>query len=213
MTVMERVIKCAIVPVIVLDEVSRAVPTAKALLAGGIDVMEITFRTAAARDAIAEVVANVPEMLVGAGTVINLEQMETALSAGAQFIVSPGTDDSLIATCMTRNVPILPGVVSPSEIMIGLKHGLRIFKFFPSESYGGLATIKALSGPFPNIKFLPTGGISEKNAADYLANPSIAAIGGSWMVPAKLINNENYAEITEKAAIAATLARRARKGI
>ena len=213
MTVMERVVKCAIVPVIVLDEVSRAVPTAKALLAGGIDVMEITFRTAAARDAIAEVVANVPEMLVGAGTVINLEQMETALSAGAQFIVSPGTDDSLIATCMTRNVPILPGVVSPSEIMIGLKHGLSIFKFFPSESYGGLATIKALSGPFPNIKFLPTGGISEKNAADYLANPSIAAIGGSWMVPAKLINNENYAEITEKTAIAATLARRARKEI
>lgn len=211
MTAMERVAACGIVPVIVLHEVSQAVHTAKALLAGGVDVMEITFRTAAARDAIAEVVRAVPEMLVGAGTVLNLEQMEAALSAGAQFIVSPGTDADVIAACVARDVPILPGVVTPSEIMVGLKHGLTVFKFFPAGNYGGLNTMKALSGPFPNIKFVPTGGISAENAADYFASPLVVAVGGSWMATSTLIKNGNYTEITEKTAAAIAIARSARQ--
>jgi 2-dehydro-3-deoxyphosphogluconate aldolase/(4S)-4-hydroxy-2-oxoglutarate aldolase len=210
MTVMERVARCGVVPVIVLEEVSQAVPTARALLAGGIDVMEITFRTAAAKDSIAAVVKEVPEMLVGAGTVISMEQLEAAIGAGAQFIVSPGSDDEVISACVTKAVPVLPGVVTPSEVLIGLKHGLSVFKFFPAENYGGLKTIKALSGPFPQIKFLPTGGISEKNVADYFANPRIAAVGGSWMATGDMIKNGDYAEITNKSAEAVALYKAAR---
>lgn len=210
MTVMERVARCGVVPVIVLEEVSQAVPTARALLAGGIDVMEITFRTAAAKDSIAAVVEEVPEMLVGAGTVVSMEQLEAAVSAGAQFIVSPGSDDEVISACVTKDVPVLPGVVTPSEVLIGLKHGLSVFKFFPAENYGGLKTIKALGGPFPQIKFLPTGGISEKNAADYFANSRIVAVGGSWMATGDMIKNGNYAEITSKSAEAVALYKAAR---
>lgn len=210
MTVMERVARCGVVPVIVLEDVSQAVPTARALLAGGIDVMEITFRTAAAKDSIAAVAKDVPEMLVGAGTVVSMEQLEAAVSAGAQFIVSPGSDDEVISACVTKAVPVLPGVVTPSEVLIGLKHGLSVFKFFPAENYGGLKTIKALSGPFPQIKFLPTGGISEKNAADYFANNRIVAVGGSWMATGDMIKNGAYAEITNKSAEAVALYKAAR---
>lgn len=207
MTVMERAAACGIVPVIVLDEVSQAVPTARALLAGGIDMMEITFRTAAARDSIAAVAREVPEMLVGAGTVVNLEQLDAALDAGAKFIVSPGSDEAIIAACVAKGVPIFPGVVTPSELMIGLRHGLTVFKFFPAENYGGLKTIKALSGPFPQVKFIPTGGISEKNAAEYFASNRILAVGGSWMAPGDLIKSGNYDEITRKSAEASALAK------
>ena len=210
MTVMERVARCGVVPVIVLEHVSQAVPTARALLAGGIDVMEITFRTAAAKDSIAAVAKDVPEMLVGAGTVVSMEQLEAAVSAGAQFIVSPGSDDEVISACVTKAVPVLPGVVTPSEVLIGLKHGLSVFKFFPAENYGGLKTIKALSGPFPQIKFLPTGGISEKNAADYFANNRIVAVGGSWMATGDMIKNGAYAEITSKSAEVVALYKAAR---
>ena len=210
MTAMERVARCGVVPVIVLEDVARAVPTARALLAGGVDVMEITFRTAAARASIAAVVKEVPEMLVGAGTVISLEQLAQAAAAGAQFIVSPGSDEGVIAACIAKQLPILPGVVTPSEIMLGLRYGLNVFKFFPAENYGGLKTIKALSGPFPQSKFLPTGGISEKNAADYFADKRIVAVGGSWMATAEMIKTGDYVGITRKSAESVALFKAAR---
>jgi len=194
----ERIVKCGIIPVIVLEVADKAVKVAEALIAGGIDVMEITFRTAAAEESIARVAKEVPQMLVGAGTVINKKQFDTAINAGAKFIVSPGSDEELIKLAVSRSIPMFPGVVTPSEIMIGHKHGLKIFKFFPAELSGGLNTIKALSAVFPDIKFVPTGGISEKNVAEYFAEKSVAAIGGSWMASGKMISDGLYNEITEK---------------
>ena len=201
----EQVAACGVVPVVVLEDAEQAVPTAKALLAGGINAMEITFRTAAAKDSIAKVAREVPEMIVGAGTVINVDQLHDALDAGAKFIVSPGTSEEVIAEAVKLNVPVAPGVVTPSEIMIGLKYGLKVFKFFPAESYGGLKTIKALSGPFPQIKILPTGGINQNNAEEYFKNAKIVAVGGSWMVTKDMVVAGDFAGITEKSAAATAL--------
>ena len=198
MLTMEQVSACGIVPVVVLEDEAQAVPTAQALLKGGINAMEITFRTAAAKGSIAKVAAEVPEMIVGAGTVINVDQLHDAVEAGAKFIVSPGSDADVIREAAKLNVPITPGVVTPSEIMMGLKLGIKIFKFFPAENYGGLKTIKALCGPFPQIKFIPTGGISLANAADYIRNPKIQAVGGSWMVSKDMINAGDFDGITQK---------------
>ena len=206
----EQVAACGVVPVVVLDEAEQAVPTAKALLAGGINAMEITFRTSAAKASIAKVAAEVPEMIVGAGTVINVEQLHDALDAGAKFIVSPGTSEEVIAEAVKLNVPVAPGVVTPSEIMIGLKYGLKVFKFFPAESYGGLKTIKALCGPFPQIRFIPTGGINQNNAQAYFENPKILAVGGSWMVTKDMVVSGDFAGITEKSAAATALFRQVR---
>ena len=202
---MEQLTSCGIVPVVVLNDAERAVPTAKALLAGGINVMEITFRTAAARASIARVAAEVPEMIVGAGTVINVEQARDAVEAGAKFIVSPGSDADVIREAAKLGVPIVPGVVTPSEIMAGLKLGIQVFKFFPAETFGGLKAIKALAGPFPQIKFIPTGGISLSNVEDYIKNPKIQAVGGSWMVSSAMIDAGEYDEITAKSAAATAL--------
>ena len=201
----EQVAACGVVPVVVLEDAEQAVPTAKALLAGGINAMEITFRTAAAKDSIAKVAREVPEMIVGAGTVINVQQLHDALDAGAKFIVSPGTSEEVIAEAVKLNVPVAPGVVTPSEIMIGLKYGLKVFKFFPAESYGGLKTIKALCGPFPQIRFIPTGGVNQNNAAEYFKNPKIVAVGGSWMVTKDMVAAGDFAGITEKSAAATAL--------
>ena len=201
----EQVAACGVVPVVVLEDTEQAVPTAKALLAGGINAMEITFRTAAAKDSIAKVAKEVPEMIVGAGTVINVQQLHDALDAGAKFIVSPGTSEEVIAEAVKLNVPVAPGVVTPSEIMIGLKYGLKVFKFFPAESYGGLKTIKALCGPFPQIRFIPTGGINQNNAEEYFKNPKIVAVGGSWMVTKDMVVAGDFAGITEKSAAATAL--------
>jgi len=205
MLTVEQVAACGVVPVVVLEDAEKAVPTAKALLKGGINAMEITFRTAAAKDSIARVAAEVPEMIVGAGTVVNVQQVHDAVEAGAKFVVSPGSDGEVIAEAMKLGVPITPGVVTPSEIMLGLKLGVKVFKFFPAESYGGLKTIKALSGPFPQIKFLPTGGINQNNAAEYFKNPKILAVGGSWMVSKDMINAGEYDAIAEKSRAATDL--------
>ena len=193
------------VPVVVLEDAAQAVPTAKALLKGGINAMEITFRTAAAKESIAKVAAEVPEMIVGAGTVVNVQQVHNAVDAGAKFIVSPGSAEDVIAEAIKLNVPITPGVVTPSEIMLGLKLGVKVFKFFPAESFGGLKTIKALSGPFPQIKFIPTGGINQANAAEYFKNPKIQAVGGSWMVTKDMVNAGDFDGIAEKSAAATAL--------
>lgn len=194
---MTRLAKCGIVPVIVLNDAKNAVPLAKALLAGGIDVMEITFRTAAARESIEAVSREVPEMLVGAGTVLNTQQMQDAISAGAKFLVSPGSDSELIQAAAAAGCPLLPGAVTPSEIMAGLKLGVKVFKFFPAENYGGLATLKSLGAPFTDISFVPTGGISDKNIRPYLENKRVMAVGGSWMAPADLVDSGDFAKIEQ----------------
>lgn len=201
----DQVAACGVVPVVVLEDAAQAVPTARALLKGGINAMEITFRTAAAKESIARVAREVPEMIVGAGTVVNLENLHDAVDAGAKFIVCPGTDPEIIQEAMKLNVPITPGVVTPSEIMMGLKLGVKVFKFFPAESYGGLKTIKALCGPFPQIRIIPTGGISQANAADYFKNPKIVAVGGSWMCAKDLISAGDFDAIAEKSRAATDL--------
>jgi len=187
-----------IVPVIVLEDAAKAVPLAKVLVEGGIPIMEITFRTAAARASIEAVSKEVPDMIVGAGTVITMEQLEDAISAGAQFIVSPGLDPEIVRACQKKGIPVFPGIVTPSEILTGLNLGIEVFKFFPAGSYGGVSTLKALSGPFPQIKFLPTGGISDKNAAEYYAVDQVLAIGGSWMAPSKLVDAGDFDQILEE---------------
>ena len=201
----EEISACGVIPVVVLNDADAAVPTARALLRGGIDVMEITFRTAAAQASIARVTAEVPEMKVGAGTVVTVQQARDAVAAGAKFLVSPGSDADIIREAAALNTPIVPGVVTPSEIMLGLKLGVKVFKFFPAESYGGLKTIKALSGPFPQIKFIPTGGINQENAGEYFKNPKIQAVGGSWMVSAKMIEAGEFDAIADKSAAATAL--------
>ena len=210
MLTIEQVAACGVVPVVVLEDAEQAVPTAKALLKGGINAMEITFRTSAAKASIAKVAAEVPEMIVGAGTVINVDQLHDALEAGAKFIVSPGSDADVIREAMKLNVPITPGVVTPSEIMLGLKLGVKVFKFFPAESYGGLKTIKALCGPFPQIRFIPTGGVNQANAAEYFKNPKIVAVGGSWMVTKDMVAAGDFDGIAEKSAAATALFREIR---
>ena len=196
MNPLERFSRACIVPVVVLEKAEDAVPTAKALLAGGIDVMEITFRTAAAKDSIAAVASACPDMLVGAGTVINLEQCKTAISAGASFIVSPGFDEEIIKHCIKNGITATPGCVAPSEIMSAVKLGLSVVKFFPANIYGGLTALKSLSAPFPGVKFLPTGGINNQNIGDYIAAPFIHAVGGSWICSKKDIAEGNFEKIT-----------------
>lgn len=207
---MEQIAACGVVPVVVLDSEEQAVPTSKALFKGGINVMEITFRTAAARASIARVAAEMPEMIVGAGSIVNPAQLHEAVDAGAKFIVCPGSDPAIIEEAGRAGVPIVPGVVTPSEIMMGLKLGVTLFKFFPAETYGGLKAIKALSGPFPQISFIPTGGISQANAADYFRNPKVRAVGGSWMVGKDMIAAGRFDEIAEKSAAATALFREIR---
>ena len=205
MLTVEQVASCGVVPVVVLEDEAQAVPTARALLAGGINAMEITYRTAAAKGSVAKVAREVPEVVVGAGTVVNMQNLHDAVDAGAKFIVCPGSDPELIAEAIKLNVPITPGVVTPSEIMMGLKLGLKVFKFFPAETFGGLKTIKALCGPFPQIKFLPTGGINQANAAEYFKNPKILAVGGSWMVTKDMVAAGDFEGITAKSKAATDL--------
>ena len=196
MNVSERLAASAVVPVIVLDDAKDAVATARALLAGGVDVMEITFRTAAAADSIKAVAESCPDMLVGAGTVVTLDQCKQALECGAKFIVAPGFDPEVVAWCVERNVPITPGCVTPTEIMAARKLGLNVVKFFPAGVYGGLKAMKALSAPFGGIKFIPTGGVDAKNLKEYLEAPFVHAVGGSWLCPKKEIAAGNFDVVT-----------------
>ena len=185
-----------IIPVVVLDDAAKAVPLAKALLAGGINICEITFRTAAAEESIRQIALNVPEMIVGAGTVLTKEQLKAATDAGAKFIVSPGSDLEVIRYAKELGVYMLPGAVTPTEVMQLIKEDIKVIKFFPAENYGGLKTIKALSAPFPNLKFVPTGGVSLSNLTTYLEFDKIAAVGGSWLCTKDLIKDGKWDEIT-----------------
>lgn len=181
--------KNRVVPVVVIRELPDALPTLAALRDGGIPVAEITFRTACAADAIREGTKAYPDMTIGAGTVINAEQAKTAIAAGAQFIVSPGLSDEVAAVCRAAEIPYLPGCVTPTEIMHALSLGLTVLKFFPANVYGGLSALKALSAPFPQVRFLPTGGVSLDNIREYLAFDKVAAIGGSFMMKGDIREN------------------------
>ncbi len=196
MNAMERMARSVIVPVVVLEDAKDAVPTAKAMCAGGVDVMEITFRTAAAADSIRAVAEGCPEVLVGAGTVITLEQCKTAVACGAKFIVAPGFDEEVVRWCIEHEIPVLPGCVTPTEIMAAMKLGLKVVKFFPAGVYGGLKAMKALSGPFGGVKFVPTGGVSTQNIAEYVSAPFIQAVGGSWICPKADIAAGKFENIT-----------------
>ena len=194
--VMDRINATGLVPVVVIEEVATAVDTAKALIAGGVDVMEITMRTEAGLDSIKEVADACPEMLVGAGTVLTMEQCKKAIENGAKFIVSPGYDPEIVKYCIDRNIDICPGCVTPTEITAGLNAGLRVLKFFPANIYGGLKAIKALRGPFPMIRFIPTGGVSLSNLADFI-DPGIFAIGGGWLCEKSMISSREFNQITD----------------
>ena len=196
MDVLQKMADSLIVPVVVLENAKDAVPTAKALLAGGIEVMETTFRTAAAADSIEAVAKNVPDMIVGAGTVVNIEQAKLAVEKGAKFIVSPGYDEETVAWCVENGIPVCPGTVTPTEIMMALKHGLKVVKFFPANVYGGLKAIKNLAGPFVGLKFIPTGGENTENIAEFAACPVIHAVGGSWVCAKADISAGNFEKIT-----------------
>ncbi len=197
-TMNERISKIGVVPVIKLNHPERdAAALGKALCAGGVPVAEITFRAAGADKAIKLMKEACPDMLVGAGTVTNTDQIDKVIEAGGDFIVSPGFDPELVAYAQEKGIAVYPGCTTASEYHQALKFGLEVIKFFPAEQSGGLAKIKALAGPFPMFKVMPTGGISLKNLKDYLSSPFIAACGGSYMVTADLIDNNKWDEITE----------------
>lgn len=206
MNVYQEIAKRKIVPVVALEEEKDALALADALIAGGLPVAEITFRTAAAEECIRIIARERPGMLVGAGTIVSVDQAERAVAAGAKFLVTPGFSDEITAYAVERGLPIFPGVCTPTEIMLTLKYNLPVVKFFPAAQYGGLAAVKALNGPFPNLKFMPTGGVSAANVKEYLAYPNIVACGGSWMVKNDLIAAGKFDEIRQMTAEAVALA-------
>ncbi|GAB4361677.1 MAG: 2-dehydro-3-deoxy-phosphogluconate aldolase [Oricola sp.] len=185
-----------VIPVIVLDDARHAVPLAKALAAGGLPAIEITLRTDAALESIRRVAAEVPEALVGAGTILNAAQFEAAVEAGSKFIVSPGLTPELADAAEGSPAPLLPGAVTASEIMAALEDGYSLLKFFPAEQAGGAAYLKSLSSPFGGVKFCPTGGISAKNAGDYLSLPNVLCVGGSWVAPKDAVAAGDWGRIT-----------------
>lgn len=197
MTFSEKVFETGIVPVVVLNNVEDAVPLADALLKGGIDFMEITFRTECAAECISVISKEVPDMIVGAGTVLNVEQAKLAVDNGAKFIVSPGLDEATVKWAIENDIPVIPGAVTPTEIMKAISLGLKVVKFFPADVYGGIKAIKALSAPFGQVKFLPTGGVSEANLSEFASNKSVIAVGGSWVCKKDDIIKHDWNKITE----------------
>ncbi len=210
--IFEQIHAAGILPVIALDSADQAVPLAKALAAGGIPAAEVTFRTAAGEESIRRIAQVCPEVLVGAGTVLSIEQADRAIEAGAGFIVSPGTNPAVVRHCLERGVQPIPGVVTPTEIESALGLGLEVLKFFPAEPSGGLGMIKALAAPYGQVRFIPTGGISAANAADYLRYPKVLACGGSWMVKKELVDAGKFSEIQALAAEAAAIVKAVREG-
>lgn len=203
--------KLGLVPVVVLNDAKDAKPLAKALCNGGLPCAEVTFRTDAAEESIRQMTQDFPQMLVGAGTVLTVEQVNRAVNAGAKFIVSPGFDPAIVDYCLNREIPVFPGCVTPSEVAQAVKRGLRVVKFFPAKQYGGVATIKALAAPYVGLRFMPTGGVSASNLKEYLECPSIVACGGSWMVKGDLIQAGAFDEITKLTREAVKLAKEIRK--
>ena len=209
----QKISDIGVVPVIKLSYPERdAAPLAHALCAGGVPVAEVTFRAAGADTAIRLMKEAAPDMIVGAGTVVTTEQIDAALAAGAQFIVTPGFDPELVAYAQEKGLPIYPGCTTPTDYHQALKFGLEVLKFFPAEQSGGLAKIKAMSAPFPQFKVMPTGGVSLKNLKEYISAPVIAACGGSYMVTADLIENGKWDEITDLCKKSVEIVKEARNG-
>lgn len=197
MNLIEKIKKIGVVPVIKLDRpMEDSAPLAKALCDGGLPIAEITFRAAGAAKAIKIMKDSYPDMIIGAGTILTTSQVDEALEAGAEFIVSPGTNPKVVKYCQGKNIPIIPGCVTPTEIEMALELGLTTLKFFPAAQYGGINTINALCAPYNNIKFMPTGGVTLDNLDEYLSNKNIVACGGTFMVTADLIDNKKWDEIT-----------------
>lgn len=202
----EDVLKLSpVMPVVVIDDAADAEPLARVLLASGVNTIEITLRTPAALDAIRAIAQSAPEMIVGAGTVLNLEDLEAAIAAGARYALSPGATPKLMKAARKASIPFIPGVATSSEIMRGLDLGYTHFKFFPTEQLGGVAALKAQHGPLPAAKFCPTGGITAEKAASYLALPNVVCVGGSWIAPAEKIKAGDWATIENAAKQAASL--------
>jgi len=199
---------CPVIPVLTIECASDAVPLARALTAGGLRVLEITLRTPAAIEAIEAISREVPDAVTGAGTVLNARDWARAAKAGAQFMVSPGLTDPLIEVAADSPLAFLPGVATAGELMRGLDAGLASFKFFPAETSGGAAALKALYGPFADVRFCPTGGITARSAPDYLALPNVVCVGGGWVAPADAVASGDWTRITELARAASTLAER-----
>jgi 2-dehydro-3-deoxyphosphogluconate aldolase/(4S)-4-hydroxy-2-oxoglutarate aldolase len=197
----KKVIQHRIIPVVAIKEAENATPLAEALIQGGLPCAEITFRTPAAR-AVIETLAKRGDMLVGAGTVLQIEQVKIAVDAGACFIVAPGFNPKVVGYCLNHSIPVTPGVATPTDIEAAMEFGLEIVKYFPAEAFGGLKTLKAISAPYTMMKFIPTGGINAANASEYLRYPKVAAVGGSWMVKSSLISDrqfETIARLTKEA--------------
>ncbi len=195
----------SVIPVIVIDDLDDALPLARALVAGGLKVLEVTLRTEHGLGAIELIKQQIPEAIVGAGTVVSSVDVENSVAAGAEFLVSPGHTDVMVNKAIELDVPLLPGVATPSEAMKMLEKGIRHLKFFPAEAVGGLKVLKAIAGPLPQLRFCPTGGITPEKAKDYLSQSNILCVGGSWMLDKKDIADKNWSAIEAKAKLAATL--------
>lgn len=209
----ERIETCGIAAVLIIDRAEDAVPLARALLAGGVNAMELTLRTPAALDALKAIRTSVPEMLAGAGTILTTGQVREVVEAGAAFGVAPGTNPRILAAAREAGLSFAPGILTPSDIEVALEHGCRLLKFFPAEPSGGLAYLKAMAAPYVHlgIRFVPLGGLNAKNMASYLADPLVAALGGSWLAPRDAIKAGEWEKITSLAAEAVQIIKSTRQ--
>ncbi len=208
MEIIDQIGACRLVPVIALQSADHAGPLADSLLAGGLPCAEVTFRTPAAAESI-RIMAEKAGLLVGAGTVLKIDQVKQAVDNGAKFIVSPGFNPKVVAYCVENGIPITPGISNPTDIEMALEFDLGVVKFFPAEAFGGIKTLKAISAPYGSLRFIPTGGITEANLAPYLAFPKVLACGGSWMVDPSLVSAGKFDEITGLVTAAVALAKSA----
>ncbi len=211
--IMKTIQLTGIVPVITIKDAKKSVPLAHALIAGGIPCAEVTFRTSEAAEAIREIAEKVPGILVGAGTVLTKEQVDRAIDAGAKFIVSPGFNPGVVEHCIKKNIPIVPGCCTPTEMEQALERGIQIIKFFPAEQSGGLNFLRAVSSPYSTLHFIPTGGISPTNLGEYISFNRVIACGGSWMVQSDWIDQMDYDRITTECVQAAKIVKKARVGV
>jgi 2-dehydro-3-deoxyphosphogluconate aldolase/(4S)-4-hydroxy-2-oxoglutarate aldolase len=211
-TVLDRLAACGVVPVVLPPGGRRAVELAAVLVEAGLPCIEVTFRAEGAPSAIERIRADVPTMLVGAGTVLTVAQGEAAIAAGAQFLVAPGTNPDVVAVARRAGIPIVPGVATPTEIEANLARGLEVMKLFPAEVVGGVRFLKAVAGPYPAVRFMPTGGIDPSNLADYLRQPNVLACGGTWIAPAALVDAGDLTAVAVRAREASAIVRAARDG-
>lgn len=208
--ILDQFKEMGIVPVVAIENAQDAMPLADTLIKGGLPCAEITFRTAAAVDAM-RIMGQKGDILVGAGTVLKVDQVKAAVDVGARFMVSPGFNPKVVEYCVENNITITPGISTPSDIEAALEFELEVFKFFPAEAFGGLKTLKAMSGPYGAVKFIPTGGISPNNLVDYLRFPKTLACGGTWIAKSNLISDGNFDQILSNAAEAVELVRKAKQ--